>query len=135
MFFFSSRRRHTRFDCDWSSDVCSSDLSEILAGAVATKIPVYFIRMSYNKALGAVLPDDIWRPAVEATGGKFYAASDESVIFNAIKDIDARSAGRVEVKRYSTERPRFAPYAFTAARFWAVALLLQLTIPYFRKFP
>src|SRR5688572_32633416 len=26
-FFFSSRRRHTIFDCDWSSDVCSSDLS------------------------------------------------------------------------------------------------------------
>src|SRR2546430_6813427 len=25
-FFFASRRRHTRFDCDWSSDVCSSDL-------------------------------------------------------------------------------------------------------------
>src|SRR5207237_4608298 len=24
--FFSSRRRHTRFKCDWSSDVCSSDL-------------------------------------------------------------------------------------------------------------
>src|SRR2546427_5776325 len=27
VFFFSSRRRHTRFDCDWSSDVCSSDLA------------------------------------------------------------------------------------------------------------
>src|SRR5207237_6690996 len=27
-FFFSSRRRHTRFKCDWSSDVCSSDLSD-----------------------------------------------------------------------------------------------------------
>src|SRR5256886_8680822 len=26
LFFFSSRRRHTIFDCDWSSDVCSSDL-------------------------------------------------------------------------------------------------------------
>src|SRR5260370_40565217 len=25
-FFFSSRRRHTIFKCDWSSDVCSSDL-------------------------------------------------------------------------------------------------------------
>src|SRR5712691_7250636 len=25
--FFSSGRRHTRFDCDWSSDVCSSDLA------------------------------------------------------------------------------------------------------------
>src|SRR5256886_7390865 len=33
-FFFSSRRRHTRFDCDWSSDVCSSDLSLELAAAV-----------------------------------------------------------------------------------------------------
>src|SRR3989440_10701378 len=27
-FFFSSRRRHTRSDRDWSSDVCSSDLEE-----------------------------------------------------------------------------------------------------------
>src|SRR5436309_6412324 len=26
-FFFSSRRRHTRFSRDWSSDVCSSDLN------------------------------------------------------------------------------------------------------------
>src|SRR2546430_6607328 len=31
-FFFSSRRRHTRFDCDWSSDVCSSDLGHGCAG-------------------------------------------------------------------------------------------------------
>src|SRR6266568_7284664 len=29
VFFFSSRRRHTRWNCDWSSDVCSSDLSEL----------------------------------------------------------------------------------------------------------
>src|SRR5438034_11443149 len=28
-FFFSSRRRHTRSLCDWSSDVCSSDLLEM----------------------------------------------------------------------------------------------------------
>src|SRR5690606_40881965 len=28
LFFFSSRRRHTRFSRDWSSDVCSSDLGE-----------------------------------------------------------------------------------------------------------
>src|SRR5947207_6238725 len=33
-FFFSSRRRHTRSLCDWSSDVCSSDL-----GLVATRVP------------------------------------------------------------------------------------------------
>src|SRR6266568_6520266 len=28
-FFFSSRRRHTRWNCDWSSDVCSSDLGAV----------------------------------------------------------------------------------------------------------
>src|SRR5690606_39595680 len=28
-FFFSSRRRHTRFSRDWSSDVCSSDLFSV----------------------------------------------------------------------------------------------------------
>src|SRR5688572_31889272 len=33
-FFFSSRRRHTRFDCDWSSDVCSSDLEDLEGGDV-----------------------------------------------------------------------------------------------------
>src|SRR2546430_6872634 len=35
-FFFSSRRRHTRFDCDWSSDVCSSDLPIYVATGVTT---------------------------------------------------------------------------------------------------
>src|SRR5580693_6078903 len=29
-FFFSSRRRHTRWNCDWSSDVCSSDLRDVV---------------------------------------------------------------------------------------------------------
>src|SRR5256886_7147691 len=37
-FFFSSRRRHTRFDCDWSSDVCSSDLRVADTELVSRKI-------------------------------------------------------------------------------------------------
>src|SRR5690606_39966255 len=32
VFFFSSRRRHTRFSRDWSSDVCSSDLLALIRG-------------------------------------------------------------------------------------------------------
>src|SRR5438034_5394104 len=46
-FFFSSRRRHTRSLCDWSSDVCSSDL--VAAGiafgaaAVLTKGVVHYL--------------------------------------------------------------------------------------------
>src|SRR5256886_2504048 len=35
--FLSSRRRHTRFDCDWSSDVCSSDLVQRRGGASRTR--------------------------------------------------------------------------------------------------
>src|SRR5690348_17939562 len=36
-FFFSSRRRHTRWTGDWSSDVCSSDLFRVdLSDALAS---------------------------------------------------------------------------------------------------
>src|SRR2546430_10314906 len=38
-FFFSSRRRHTRFDCDWSSDVCSSDLAPNVSMVNAGPLP------------------------------------------------------------------------------------------------
>src|SRR5205085_6844385 len=34
-----SRRRHTRFDCDWSSDVCSSDLPSIFIAQLVQCIP------------------------------------------------------------------------------------------------
>src|SRR5690606_39821155 len=36
LFFFSSRRRHTRFSRDWSSDVCSSDLEDGFANLLET---------------------------------------------------------------------------------------------------
>src|SRR5256886_10704283 len=36
-FFFPSRRRHTRLDGDWSSDVCSSDLHRAAAAAIVSR--------------------------------------------------------------------------------------------------
>src|SRR5690242_21503300 len=39
-FFFSSRRRHTRLTCDWSSDVCSSDLVPLARKLMAAGIDV-----------------------------------------------------------------------------------------------
>src|SRR5690606_41031109 len=40
-FFFSSRRRHTRFSRDWSSDVCSSDLVwQSLWGRNKSRFPI-----------------------------------------------------------------------------------------------
>src|SRR5688572_1607336 len=57
MFFFSSRRRHTRFDCDWSSDVCSSDLRQTCG---------YTLRMATkNLALAAVLIVSFAAPAAQ----------------------------------------------------------------------
>src|SRR5438105_13110122 len=40
LFFFSSRRRHTRSTRDWSSDVCSSDLHPLLTKLVNSGCPV-----------------------------------------------------------------------------------------------
>src|SRR5690606_40386172 len=45
MFFFSSRRRHTRFSRDWSSDVCSSDL---VLSVVTTFALGMFLAMVFN---------------------------------------------------------------------------------------
>src|SRR5690348_17405362 len=38
-FFFSSRRRHTRWTGDWSSDVCSSDLSAVMSNIPHRRLP------------------------------------------------------------------------------------------------
>src|SRR5690606_40135777 len=40
-FFFSSRRRHTRFSRDWSSDVCSSDLTEMIVLPSPSFLPLW----------------------------------------------------------------------------------------------
>src|SRR3989475_6819696 len=58
-FFFSSRRRHTRFDCDWSSDVCSSDLvlsmRRSASVAVATAVSKPKLRSQLAMSLSMVL--------------------------------------------------------------------------------
>src|SRR6266571_5720221 len=47
-FFFSSRRRHTRLTCDWSSDVCSSDLGHLEAFTGGDVIARYKWMRGYN---------------------------------------------------------------------------------------
>ena len=50
-FFFSSRRRHTRFTSDWSSDVCSSDLSLVIPLRCTNPESVIFVnwRLSVSR--------------------------------------------------------------------------------------
>src|SRR5256886_13449384 len=51
-YFFSSRRRHTRFDCDWSSDVCSSDLTRILEAVRLAHPEARFYQASSSEMFG-----------------------------------------------------------------------------------
>src|SRR3712207_3483933 len=54
VFFFSSRRRHTRYWRDWSSDVCSSDLSILLV--ILTILVVFAANNIYLVALISIIP-------------------------------------------------------------------------------
>src|SRR6476661_9508816 len=55
-FFFSSRRRHTRFKCDWSSDVCSSDLAaRVLRPAMQEAVDRLVVRLMASD-LGNAVP-------------------------------------------------------------------------------
>src|SRR5205814_3156478 len=56
VFFFSSRRRHTRCLSDWSSDVCSSDLIE--------RADADFVRAETGFAIGGVAPIGHAKPIV-----------------------------------------------------------------------
>src|SRR2546430_11189402 len=71
-FFFSSRRRHTRFDCDWSSDVCSSDLSTCAGSTTASpldpKQPHYSAKAKsciFLFMYGGPSQVDLWDPKPE----------------------------------------------------------------------
>ena len=110
-------------------------VTNVLQDAVDAKIPVYFIRTSQNRQLGDLIPDGIWKPAVEHTGGRFYAAANENDIIEAIHDIDRRSSGKIEVKQYSMRQPEFASFAAIAVVLWAISATLKVTVPYFSKFP
>src|SRR3712207_7471241 len=64
-FFFSSRRRHTRYWRDWSSDVCSSDLlgARLLQGMGAAAIPVLGMAIVSARYDGAVRTTALGRVA------------------------------------------------------------------------
>src|SRR5256886_675038 len=75
VFFFSSRRRHTRFDCDWSSDVCSSDLvvmdgtrGIVLLNPTAPEIAEAKARERRRRELASQLEEVVEQPAVTTDG-------------------------------------------------------------------
>ncbi len=110
-------------------------IDEIMADARRHRIPVYFIRMAYNKSLGNVVGDEMWQKAVARTGGRFYPGADEKTILRAVHEIDRLAPGRIDMREYQTQRPHFPVYALCAAALWMLAALLRLGFRHFRTFP
>jgi Ca-activated chloride channel family protein len=110
-------------------------LDEITAEARKSEIPVYMVRVGFNKKIGEGQWDLFWKRAVERTGGRFYAASNEAALVTAVSEIDRLSAGRIDVRHYSSERPRFSGYALVAVGLWLVAGGLKLGFRSFQTFP
>jgi hypothetical protein len=108
---------------------------DVLREARRADIPVYFIRTGRADAVQGLVPDSVWQAAVARTGGHFYSAADEAAIVRAINEIDRLSAGRIEMRQYSTQVTRFAPFALAAAALWTLALTMRLATPWFTKFP
>src|ERR1039457_7448111 len=70
VFFFSSRRRHTRLQGDWSSDVCSSDLEHV----------------SFPASVGLASYDSECRSANDARGRLYRWERNPSFIHRRTKD-------------------------------------------------
>jgi Ca-activated chloride channel family protein len=110
-------------------------LDRVLKKAVDNKVPVYMIRTAYARGLYDVVPDAVWKKAIDATGGKFFPAANQETILQAIKDIDAAATGTVQTREYSVRQPRYARFALAAVLLWIIALALQMSLRMFRTFP
>src|SRR5690606_40563620 len=85
--FFSSRRRHTRFSRDWSSDVCSSDLGALTLGER------HVVVAALVRELVLALPD------LAADVDDLAGATDGRVVLHAVPALDHLRARRSEERR------------------------------------
>ena len=99
------------------------------------KIPVFMVRTGFGLKEGQIPTDKLWKPLVERTGGRFYAADTEDAILRAETEIDKLSTGRIEVREYTAQRPRFDGYALVALLLWLSAGVMKLGFRTFRTFP
>ena len=88
-------------------------LESILAEARENHVPIYLVRTGYGKKANfeSNTADPIWSKAVRDTGGQFYAAANEDVILQALKEIDRAATGNVVRTRYGSRQPHFTFFA------------------------
>src|SRR3712207_8238736 len=93
-FFFSSRRRHTRYWRDWSSDVCSSDLDG-----------------GWTLAFRGDLPVEAWNAQISLLTGRCAAALMLDGRVGLLRTLPPPRAERSEERRVGKEcRSRWSPY-------------------------
>ena len=110
-------------------------IDDVVAEMRKNKIPVFMVRTGFGLKEGQIPTDKLWRPIVEATGGRFYAADNEDAILQATAEIDKLSTGRIDVREYTAQRPRFDGYALIAIALWLAAGTMKLGFRTFRTFP
>ncbi|MGQ0736298.1 MAG: vWA domain-containing protein, partial [Acidobacteriota bacterium] len=120
---------------DTTTVTAGQRLDQILESAVVNEVPLYFVRTNYAKHLGELIPDQAWKTAVERTGGRFYAVSNERDLLRAIADIDRVAAGEIQTRHYTSQQPQFALFASAAAALWTLAAALKLSIPHLQRLP
>src|SRR2546429_2330780 len=109
-FFFSSRRRHTRCSRDWSSDVCSSDLTGGRGQYGHCKLEVHPLPSADHENMHEMSSDelDALAKSVAGAGGKWKFDKEHRFLF-----VDKIFGGaiRSEERRVGKEcRSRWSPY-------------------------
>jgi von Willebrand factor type A domain len=120
---------------DDEKDLKGRPIQSVVDDMKKYKIPVYMIRTGFDLKEGQIPQDKLWKPIVEQTGGKFYAADSEDAILKATADIDKLATGRIDVREYTAQRPRFDGYALVAVALWLCAGIMKLGFRTFRTFP
>src|SRR6266480_5620500 len=123
-FFFSSRRRHTRLTCDWSSDVCSSDLLN------ASNARTY--RLGWRTAAGTPVPftlignDGGLLPAPRDCTDAYLASAERLDVLLDLSDLEVGDALFLETRAFdpmhmeTAGRPSAAAQAAPAADYAAM---------------
>src|SRR5690606_40697012 len=89
-FFFSSRRRHTRFSRDWSSDVCSSDLLGFLLALAGIALAAH----------GHLIKS----PVLEVSEGEFRYRLGDYIVRLPLREIGSYYVLRSEERRVGKVR-------------------------------
>src|SRR5215217_8407457 len=111
VFFFSSRRRHTRYWRDWSSDVCSSDLVVVESAEAIPLDPSRLdVRAASSRGLGELIARVGSAPRLLVCLGGTATMDGGSGLLDVLDELPAPTVALCDVRATLAEAPRlFGP--------------------------